>query len=209
MVTPGGVISTVAGNGIFGFSGQNGDGGPATSAMLAAPEGVAVDTAGNLFIADTWSNSVRKVTPGGVISTVAGNGTGGYSGDGGPATSAMLDGPSGVAVDAAGNLFIADQWNHRVRKVTPGGVISTVAGNGTGGYSGDGGPATSAELYYPEGVAVDTAGNLFIADSDNSRVRMVTGVASVTTFFPQVAVGGGYSTLFTITNTGRQQPRET
>jgi sugar lactone lactonase YvrE len=202
MVTPGGVISTVAGNGIFGFSGHNGDGGPATSAMLAAPEDVAVDTAGNLFIADTWSNSVRKVTPGGVISTVAGNGTGGYSGDGGPATSAILAAPEDVAVDTAGNLFIADDGNQRIRMVTPGGVISTVAGNGTGGYSGDGGPATSAELYYPSGVAVDTAGNLFIADFDNQRVRMVTGVASVTTFFPQVAVGGGSDTLFTITNTG-------
>ena len=202
MVTPGGVISTVAGNGIFGFSGHNGDGGPATSAMLAAPEDVAVDTAGNLFIADTWSNSVRKVTPGGMISTVAGNGTGGYSGDGGPATSAILAAPEDVAVDTAGNLFIADDGNQRIRMVTPGGVISTVAGNGTGGYSGDGGPATSAELYYPSGVAVDTAGNLFIADFDNQRVRMVTGVASVTTFFPQVAVGGGSDTLFTITNTG-------
>ena len=132
--------------------------------MLYTPSGVAVDTAGNLFIADPSNNRVRKVTPGGVISTVAGNGTAGFSGDGGPATSAQLNYPTGVAVDAAGNLFIADEANNRVRKVTPGGVISTVAGNGTQGYSGDGGPATSAQLYYPYGVAVDAAGNLFIAD---------------------------------------------
>jgi sugar lactone lactonase YvrE len=198
-VNPGGVISTVAGNGTGGYSG---DGGPATSAELYYPAGVAVDTAGNLFIADEINDRIRMVTPGGVISTVAGNGIFGFSGDGGPATSAELYYPAGVAVDTAGNLFIADTWSNSVRKVTPGGVISTVAGNGTGGYSGDGGPATSAELYYPSGVAVDAAGNLFIADFNNQRVRMVTGVASVTTFFPQVAVGGGSDTLFTITNTG-------
>ena len=198
-VTPGGVISTVAGNGNPGYSG---DGGPAASAMLNYPTGVAVDAAGNLFIADYGNDRIRMVTPSGIISTVAGNGTAGFSGDGVPANSAQLNGPTGVAVDAAGNLFIADEHNNRVREVNPGGVISTVAGNGTGGYSGDGGPATSAELYYPAGVAVDTAGNLFIADFDNQRVRMVTGVASVTTFFPQVAVGGGSDTLFTITNTG-------
>ncbi len=160
-----GIITTYAGDGTYGYSG---DGGPATSAMLSIPYGVAVDTAGNLFIADPWSNSVRKVTPGGVISTVAGNGTGGYSGDGGPAASASSITQHGVAVDAAGNLFIADEANNRVRKVNPGGVISTVAGNGTQGYSGDGGPATSAQLYCPYGVAVDTAGNLFIADESNN-----------------------------------------
>jgi sugar lactone lactonase YvrE len=170
-VTPGGVISTVAGNGNQGYSG---DGGPATSAQLYAPYGVAVDAAGNLFIADNGNQRIRKVTPGGVISTVAGNGTGGYRGDGGPATSAQLLYPYGVAVDTAGNLFIADTGNNRVRKVTPGGVISTVAGNGTQGFSGDGGPATSAELHYPEGAAVDTVGNLFIVDTSNSRVRKVT-----------------------------------
>jgi sugar lactone lactonase YvrE len=170
-VTPGGVISTVAGNGTQGYSG---DGDPATSAQLSLPEGVAVDTAGNLFIADEGNNCVRKVTPGGVISTVAGNGVWGYSGDGGAATSAQLSSPTGVAVDKAGNLFIADEGNNCVRKATPGGVISTVAGNGTWGYGGDGGAATSAQLYYPQGAAVDTAGNLFIADTWNYRVRKVT-----------------------------------
>jgi len=170
-VTPAGIISTVAGNGSFGFSG---DGGPATSAQLSDPYGVGVDAAGNLFIADSPNDRVRMVTPGGVISTVAGNGTSGFSGDGGPATSAQLRGPVGVAVDTAGNLFIVDQGNACVRKVTLGGVISTVAGNGVYGFSGDGGPATSAQLNSPAGVAVDTAGDLFIADSGNNRVRKVT-----------------------------------
>ena len=198
-VTPGGVISTVAGNGTQGFSG---DGGPATSAQLFYPVGIAVDTAGNLFIADEYNYRIRKVTPVGVISTVAGNGSMGYSGDDVPATSAELDQPTGVAVDTAGNLFIADQYNNRVRKVTPNGVISTVAGNGIQGFSGDGGPATSAQLYAPWSVAVDTAGNLFIADRYNSRIRKVTPAFSFDAFFPQVVVGGGSSTLFTITNTG-------
>jgi trimeric autotransporter adhesin len=160
------VINTVAGNGIQGYSG---DGGPATSAKLAAPTGVAIDSAGNLFIADFDNSRIRKITPDGVISTVAGNGTLGYSGDGSQATSAKLDTPEGVAVDSAGNLFIADTYNNRIRMVTPGGVINTVAGNGTLGYSGDGGQATSAKLDYPAGVAVDSAGNLFIADNYNHR----------------------------------------
>jgi uncharacterized protein (TIGR03437 family) len=170
-VSPGGIISTVAGNGNAGFSG---DGGPATSASLNFPQGVAVDAAGNLFIADSQNDRVRKVSPGGIISTVAGNGSQGFSGDGGPATSASLNQPFGVAVDAVGNPFIADTANSRVRKVSPGGIISTVAGNGTSGFSGDGGPATSASLYCPFGVAVDAAGNLFIADTYNYRVRKVS-----------------------------------
>jgi len=172
-VSAGGVISTVAGNGTFGFGG---DGGPATSAQLYEPSGVAVDVAGNLYIADTANNRVRKVTVAGVISTVAGNGTSGFSGDGGPATSAQLNLPSGVVVDVADNLYIADTINNRVRKVTVAGVISTVAGNGTAGFSGDGGPATSAQLNAPNGVAVDAAGNLYIADGNNV-VREVTAGA--------------------------------
>ena len=147
-VTPGGIISTVAGNGTQGFSG---DGGPAISAQLFSPYGVAVDTAGNLFIADTVNNRIRKVTPGGIISTVAGNGTQGSGGDGGPATSAQLFNPTGVAVDTAGNLFIADMANNRIRKVTPAGVISTVAGNGTQGFSGDGGPGDFSSAQLPKG----------------------------------------------------------
>jgi uncharacterized protein (TIGR03437 family) len=163
-----GVISTAAGNGTFGFSGDNG---PATSAQLNGPYGVAVDSAGNLYIADSLNNRIRKVSNG-VISTVAGNGTQGFSGDNGPATSAQLNGPYGVAVDSAGNLYIADSLNNRIRKVTNG-VITTVAGSGTQGFSGDNGPATSAELYLPE-IAVDSAGNLYIADYGNRRIRRVT-----------------------------------
>jgi sugar lactone lactonase YvrE len=170
-VTPGGIISTVAGNGTKGFSG---DGGPATSAELDYPSGAAVDSKGNLFIADEGNDYIRKVTPGGVISTVAGDGNPGYSGDGGPATSAQLDDPSGIAVDSAGSIFIADEGNDRIGKVTPGGIISTVAGNGTKGFSGDGGPATSAQVNGPKGVAVDSAGNLFIADEANHHIRKVT-----------------------------------
>jgi sugar lactone lactonase YvrE len=165
------VITTVAGNGTWGFSGDNG---PATSAQLAGPPGVAVDAAGNLYIADPYNYRVRKVA-GGVITTVAGGGSSGL-GDNGPATGAQLTGPAGVAVDSAGNLYIAD--GYRVRKVS-GGVITTVAGNGTEGFSGDNGPATSAQIG-PAGVAVDSAGNLYIADVYNSRVRKVSNGAIVT-----------------------------
>ncbi len=162
----GGVITTVAGGGSSGL----GDNGPATSAQLYLPAGVAVDSAGNLYIADPVSYRVRKVSNG-VITTAAGNGTQGFSGDNGPATSAQLSGPTGIAVDSAGNLYIADSGN--IRKVSNG-VITTVAGNGTQGFSGDNGPAISAQLYGPWGVAIDSAGNLYIADSYNSRIRKVT-----------------------------------
>jgi len=168
--TPAGVVSVVAGLGTSGFSG---DGGPATSARLSSPTGIAVDAAGNLFIADSYNSRIRKVTPDGIISTVAGTTSSGFSGDGGPATSARLNSPTGVAVDTSGNLFIADSNNNRIRKVTPDGIISTVAGTGASGFSGDGGPATSARLNLPSGVAVDAAGNLFIADTNNSRIRRV------------------------------------
>jgi sugar lactone lactonase YvrE len=178
MVNPEGVISTVAGIGTKGYSG---DDGPATSAQINGPMGVAVDSAGNLYIAEYGNNRIRKVTLAGVISTVAGNGTKGFSGDGGPATSAKLNGPTGIAVDSAGNLYIADYGNSRIRMVTSAGVISTVAGDGTSGFGGDGGPATSAQFYYPEGVAVDSAGNLFISDSSNNRIRMVNPAGIIST----------------------------
>ncbi len=170
-VTPGGIITTVAGTETGGFGG---DGGPATAAQLADPLAVAVDAAGNLFIADTGNDRIRKVTPSGIITTFAGSGLRGFSGDGGAATGAWLSEPSDVAVDAAGNFFIADNGNDRVRKVTPNGIITTVAGTGTGGFSGDGGPATAAQLNDPVAVAADAAGNLFIADKNNSRIRKVT-----------------------------------
>jgi hypothetical protein len=172
-VTPSGIISTIAGDSIFGSSGYSGDGGPATAAQLSYPRGLAVDLVGNLYIADSGNSVIRKVAPSGIISTIAGNGTSGYSGDGGPATAAQLDTPWDVAVDSAGNIYIADSWNNCIRKVDPTGVITTVAGNGTQGYSGDGGPATGAQFYIPFGVAVDLQGNIYIADSGNNRVRKV------------------------------------
>ena len=172
MVSPAGVITTYAGNGLSGFSG---DGGPATSAELSQPAGLAVDAAGNLYIADSNNSVVRKVTPAGVISTVAGTGgSQGYSGDGGAATSAKMMAPFGVAVDSSGNLYIADFYGW-IRKVTATtGVISTIAGNGSVGYSGDGGPATSAQFYYPVSVALDISGNVYVADSNNGAVRMIS-----------------------------------
>ncbi len=167
-----GLITTATGNGSGGYSG---DGGPATAAELSYPSGVAVDDSGDLFIADSLNNVVREVNLNtGIITTVAGNGTQGYSGDGGPATAAELSGPDGLAVDGSGDLFIADSGNHEVREVNLNtGIITTIAGNGTAGYSGDGGPATAAELSYPSGFAVDDSGDLFITDSDNNAVREV------------------------------------
>ena len=141
-----GVLKVVAGNGTQDFSG---DGGAALSASLNQPTGVAVDATGNIFIADEGNNLIRKVTPSGIISTVAG---GGFDGDGGPATSAILNQPVSVAVDATGNIFIADNLNSSIRKVTPSGIISTLAGNGSYVFSGDGGPATNASLNLPSGV---------------------------------------------------------
>src|SRR5208283_4909896 len=178
-----GIITTVAGGGHYGL----GDGGAATSGSLIGPSGVAVDASGNLFIADTWNNRIREVDPDGIITTVAGNGSYGYSGDGGQATSASLAGPSGVAVDASGNLFIADTYNNVIRKVDNNGIITTVAGGGHYGL-GDGGAATSASLVQPSGVAVDASGNLFIADTYNNVIRKVDNNGIITT----VAGGGHY-----------------
>jgi sugar lactone lactonase YvrE len=176
-ITPDGkALVAGTGNGTSGFSG---DGGPATSAMLSFPNGVAADKNGNLFIADSYNNRIRKVSSNGIITTVAGNGWAGFGGDGGPATSAELWYPLGVAVDQDGNLFIADSHNNRIRKVSTDGIITTVAGNGTFGFSGDGGPPTSAQLDYPSAIALDSSGNLFIADSGNNRVRKVTANSSL------------------------------
>ena len=173
-----GVITTIAGTGTYGYSG---DGGPATSAQLYSPSGVAIDGSGNLYITDVQNNCIRKVDAStGVITTVAGTGTAGYSGDGGHATSAQFYDPEGIAVDGSGNLYIADRVNHRIRRVdVTTGIITTVAGTGSRGYSGDGGPATSAQLYFPIDVTVDLSGNLYIADLWNERIRKVdvsTGV---------------------------------
>ena len=164
----GGVITTVAGGG----SSYPGDNGPATGAMLTNPSAVAVDASGNLYIADAGDYLIRQVSSG-IITTVAGNGNCCFSGDNGPATNASLDQPSGVAVDSAGNIYILDYFNNRVRQVSNG-VISTVAGNGIRGFSGDNGPATAAELSAPAGIAVDASGNLYITDQRNSRIREVS-----------------------------------
>ena len=177
-VSPAGTISTVAGNGKRGFSG---DGGDAQSASLRFPRGVALDTQGNLYIADEQNHRIRRVTPAGTISTVAGNGKGGFSGDGGDSASALLWSPFDLALDTQGNLYIADEQNHRIRRVTPAGTISTVAGNGKGGFSGDGGDAQSASLRLPRGVALDTQGNLYIADPANARIRRVTPAGTIST----------------------------
>ena len=185
-----GVISTVAGSGKWG--GYGGDGGPALQARLFAPNGVAADGAGNLYIADTGNNRIRKVDAAGVISTVAGSGEwGGYGGDGGPALQARLLAPSGVAADGAGNLYIADKWNHRIRKVDAAGVISTVAGTGENGYSGDGGAAVRAQLAFPLGAAADGAGNLYIVDAGNNRIRKVDAAGAISTAAGSGDVGDG------------------
>jgi len=178
-----GTITTVAGSGAYGYAG---DGGPATSAEFKDPFGVAVDAAGNLYIADTYNYRIRMVSAGGVIATVAGNGAYGYAGDGLAATSAAFRYPFSVAVDASGNVYVADLGNYRIRKFTPGGAIGTVAGNGASGFSGDGGPAIGAQVANPEGVAVDASGNLFIADQGNARIRKVTPAGLISTL-----AGGG------------------
>jgi len=172
-----GMIATIAGNGTQGYSG---DGGPATSAEFCLPSGIVLDAAGNLYIADWCNNRIRKVDAlTGIITTFAGGGVGG---DGGPATNAGIEAPFSPALDSSGNLYFGDLGNDRVRKVDAAtGIITTVAGDGIFGYSGDGGPATSAELYFPYGVALDPAGNLYIADTYNSRVRKVAAATGIIT----------------------------
>ncbi|HEV1286055.1 MAG TPA: SBBP repeat-containing protein [Bryobacteraceae bacterium] len=180
-----GVLTTIAGT----TQGYSGDNGPAASAQLSNPSGITVDSAGNVYFAEIGNQVIRKISRG-VITTVAGNGTAGFSGDGGPATSAQLNLqssgvncclpvnpsprlPGGIAVDPAGNLFIADSGNQRVRMVSNG-VITTIAGTGTPGFSGDGGPAASAEFYNPSGIAIDAAGKIYVSDSSNGRIRLLT-----------------------------------
>lgn len=173
-----GVITTVAGNGTVGFAG---DGGPATKASLRFPTDVAVDSAGKLYIADTDNQRIRVVATNGTISTLAGTGTAGLSGDGGPATSATLNGPVAIAADAFGNVYFSESQNHIIRKVSANGIISTVAGNGQSGFSGDGGPATSASLFAPYGLALDGKGALYVADRFNNRIRKVQLQAQLST----------------------------
>ena len=178
MVTSSGIITTFAGT---GAQGSNGDGGAATSAQLCYPIGVSVGISGNVYIADACNNKIRKVTSAGLIATIAGTGTAGSSGDGGAATSAQLNFPAGVSLDIYGSVYIADLRNHKIRKVTSAGIITTIAGTGDSGSSGDGGAATSAQLNCPTGVSVDISGNVYIADTNNHMIRMVTSTGIITT----------------------------
>ena len=188
-VSPNGTIRTVAGNGKEGFSG---DGGRATAARLSTPQGIDVDARGNLYIADLGNSRVRRVSPNGIIRTIAGNGQRGSTGNGGPAVAARLSEPEDVAVDSRGNVYIASvslSGAHEssglpseVRKVSPNGTITVFAGTGVEGFSGDGGPAVAAQLKDPKGMAVDQRGNVYIADSSNMRVRMVAPDGTIATF---------------------------
>ena len=173
-----GVITTIAGTGTIGFTA---DGGAATSANIAMPLSVAVDSSGNVYFAEQNNHRVRKVSTTGILSTVAGNGSAGFSGDGAAATAAGIAYPAGVWVDAAKNIYIADAGNNRIRKVNTSGVISTVAGTSTSGYSGDGGAATAAQLFNPYGVTTDSVGNIYIADRNNHVIRRVATSGSIST----------------------------
>jgi len=209
-VNASGIINTIAGSATATYYG---DGGAAVDASLNFPQDVVITPAGKIYIADAGNNVIRMINTAGIITTVAGNDTNGFSGDGGPAISAELDQPSGIAVDRNGNLYIADYNNYRVRKVDTFGIITTFAGNGygagvgSGGYSGDGGPATAAELFYPSGVAVDAAGNVYIADYQNNAVRKVNAAGIITTVVGTGVSGysgdGGLATAAHISNPTR------
>ena len=174
-----GVMTTIAGTGISGYSG---DKGLATKAMISFPRGIVVDSKGNIIFCDAQNNRIRKISPAGIITTIAGTGVAGFGGDGGPATSAKISFPIGLSLDGAGNLYFADLGNERIRKVDTAGIMHTVAGNGTAGFSGDGKAATLAALNGPRSAVVDSAGNLYIADRLNQRVRKVDTSGIITTF---------------------------
>jgi trimeric autotransporter adhesin len=177
-ISTAGEISTIAGTGTAGFSG---DGGAATAAQLNAPSAVAVSPAGDIYIADQGNHRIRRIGPAGVISTFAGTGTAGFAGDLGPAASAGLSSPAGVAVDPWRNVIVADTGNHRIRRVTSDGRIATIAGAGIAGFVGDGGSAAQARLNAPRSLAVDSEGNIYVADTGNRRVRRITATGSIAT----------------------------
>ncbi len=176
-ITPSGIISTFAGTGVSGFSG---DGGQATAAQFNTPTGLAFDAAGNLYVTELYNHRVRKITAAGIITTFAGTGVSGFSGDGAAATAAKFYQPAYVRADNSGNIYITDNGNHRIRKVSAAGIVTTIAGTGTAGNTGDNGPATAATLNLPAGLAFDASGNLFIADNSNSRIRMVNAAGIIT-----------------------------
>ncbi|HTA68136.1 MAG TPA: IPT/TIG domain-containing protein [Bryobacteraceae bacterium] len=185
------------------------------------PDAVAVDSAGNIFVADTQGRRIVKYSSSGVYTTIAGSGNGGFSGDNGPGPNATVYDPMGLAVDVSGNVYIADTFNSRIRKVTPSGIITTVAGNGTLYFSGDGGPATQAALHFPHGVAVDSSGNVYITDTVNSVVRELqgtlptvstSGVVNAASFAPRISPGAlatVFGSNFALTNAGAQAPLPT
>ncbi len=187
-VNTSGIITRYAGAAIGGYSG---DGGPATIAMLNSPTGVFADASGNIFIADELNSRIRKVSAAGIITTIAGSGIPGFSGDLGAATAAGLYQPAGVTADAAGNVYFTDMLNHRIRKINTSGVISTVGGNGTNGFTGDGGPATAAGMYCPFGLAIDATGNLLVADVNNNRIRQVSASGIISTIAGSGMAGFG------------------
>jgi hypothetical protein len=198
-VDPSGIITTYAGS--CCSAGYRGDGGSRLSAMFNYPMGLAIDKKNNLFIADKNNNRIRKISPSGIVTTFAGQSSSGYSGDGGQATLAQLSQPTGVAVDRSGNVYIADNGNSVVRKVDTSGIITTLAGNDTSGYSGDGGLATSAKLansYYAMSIATDDTGNIYIADANNYRIRKVSTSGIINTIAgtgnPGFTAGGPSST---------------
>jgi sugar lactone lactonase YvrE len=176
-----GVITTIGGTGEAGYGG---DGGPATLARFKAPHGIASDRDGNVYVADPSNQRVRRIDAGtGIVTTVAGTGSAGFSGDGGPAKSARINYPKGVEIAPDGSVYIADNNNHRVRRVDLGtGVITTVAGTGSAGFSGDGGPATAARLNEPRNIAFDATGRLYIVDQNNDRIRRVDTDGKISTF---------------------------
>ena len=187
-----GVITTIAGTGVRGSSG---DGGPATEAQFAAPGGLAVDGSGNLYVADWGNHGIRRIDAGGVITTIAGTGVRGFSGDGGPATEAQFATPTDLAADGSGNLYVSDSANHRIRRIDAGGVITTIAGTGVRGFSGDGGPATEAQLAAPIDLALDGSGNVYVTDLRAIRIRRIDAEGVITTIAGSgpVSSQGGYS----------------
>jgi sugar lactone lactonase YvrE len=191
-----GLITTIAGNGEEGYSG---DGSLATAAKLNNPEGIALDNQGNLYIADRDNHCIRKVDTQGIITTIAGDSHEGYSGDGGLAVVAQLNDPVSIMVDNTSNLYIADMDNHRIRKVDTQGIITTIAGNGEEGYSGDGDAATQAQLNLPHDMALDAKGVLYIADTHNHCIRQVDTTGIITTFAGNHEEGfsGDYNTAIT------------
>ncbi|WP_161499399.1 NHL domain-containing protein [Flavipsychrobacter stenotrophus] len=173
-----GIITTFAGNGSSGYSG---DGGPATAAAISSPYGIGVDNVGNVYIPDQYTNHIRKVDTSGIITTFAGTGVAGYSGDGGAATLAEIQLVDDIKTDKVGNIYFCDYFNNVIRKVDTSGIITTFAGTGSSGFYGDGGPASAAHIARPGGLFIDTSGNIYISDCDNSRIRVINTSGIIST----------------------------